>query len=180
MRDFRLAYAQESAELDDAIERTPRRTSPRPKDNPLMPEAQPARPPRKPTARSKPPKANREHEPRPTRKPKPPASRRARSKPATPTTGVCGSPVEEDDEPPEVTWTREEKRTAKKIDKAIDGGTLCWKAPGKHLLLSFVSDMHIAPGTPVDFAKIKADAERIVNTPNCYAILRRRPNRQPH
>lgn len=81
------------------------------------------------------------------------------------------SPLDEDDEPAETVWKREEERAARKIKKACDGSTFRWRAPGSHLLLAFVSDQHIAPGTPVDFKRMREDAELIRSTPNCYAVL---------
>lgn len=76
-----------------------------------------------------------------------------------------------DDEPADVVWQREEERAARKIRKAVEGGTFRWRAPGPHLLLAFISDQHIAPGTPVDFKRMREDAELIRSTPNCYAVL---------
>ncbi len=77
----------------------------------------------------------------------------------------------DDDEPPELVWKREEEKAARKIRKAAEAGVFRWHAPGPHLLLSFVSDQHIAPGTPVDFKAMREDAELIRATPHCYAIL---------
>lgn len=76
-----------------------------------------------------------------------------------------------DDEPPEVAWRREEERAARKIRKAAENSTFRWRAPGPHLLLAFVSDLHIAPGTPVDFRRMREDAELIRSTPHCYCVL---------
>lgn len=76
-----------------------------------------------------------------------------------------------EDEPIETVWRREEERAIRKIRKAAEGSTFRWRAPGPHLLLAFVSDQHIAPGTPVDFRAMREDAELIRATPNCFAIL---------
>jgi hypothetical protein len=84
---------------------------------------------------------------------------------------VEGGYEDEDEEPMEAVWKREEARAAQKIRKAAEGSTFRWRAPGKHLLLPFISDQHIAPGTPVDFKAMREDAELIRNTPNCYGIL---------
>lgn len=77
----------------------------------------------------------------------------------------------DDDEPMEAVWRREEERAGRKIRKAAEGSTFRWRAPGPHLLLAFVSDQHVAPGTPVDFRAMREDAELIRATPHCYAIL---------
>jgi hypothetical protein len=78
---------------------------------------------------------------------------------------------DEDDEPAAAVWAREEERSARKIRKARENSTFRWRAPGPHLLLAFVSDQHIAPGTPVDFKAMREDAELIRATPHCYAVL---------
>lgn len=75
------------------------------------------------------------------------------------------------DESPEAVWRRAEKDSARRIRKLTDAGTLKWAAPGPHVLLTMVSDQHIAPGTPVDFRQMRLDAELIRDTPHCYALL---------
>jgi len=77
----------------------------------------------------------------------------------------------DDDEPMSLVWQREEERAARKVRKAHESSQFRWRAPGPHLLLAFVSDQHIAPGTPVDFKSMREDAELIRSTPNCYAVL---------
>ena len=79
--------------------------------------------------------------------------------------------MEDYEEPPEQVWERCEKDSARRIKRAKLQHEFSWTAPGSHLLLVAISDMHIAPGTPVDFRKMREDAERIARTPNCFAIL---------
>lgn len=78
---------------------------------------------------------------------------------------------EDYDEPIDRVWRREEERSARAIRKALHAGTFRWESPHKSILLSFVSDMHIAPGTPCDFRRMREDAELIRDTPGCYAVL---------
>jgi hypothetical protein len=80
-------------------------------------------------------------------------------------------PDDEFDEPVELVWQREEARCARAIRKAQHASTFRWQCPNRHLLLTFISDMHIAPGTPVDFKRMREDAELIRDTPGCYAVL---------
>ncbi|HET6576479.1 MAG TPA: hypothetical protein VFG68_22960 [Fimbriiglobus sp.] len=75
------------------------------------------------------------------------------------------------DEPTDRVWRREEGRSARAIRKAQQSATFRWTAPGKNLLLAFISDMHIGPGTPCDFRRMREDAELIRDTPGCYAVL---------
>ncbi len=79
--------------------------------------------------------------------------------------------ADEDDESLDVVWQREEVRSARAIRKAQTAASFQWTAPNKSLLLAFVSDMHIAPGTPVDFRRMREDAELIRDTPGCFAVL---------
>jgi hypothetical protein len=75
------------------------------------------------------------------------------------------------DEPLQDVWKRAEDRCARDIWRAQSQGNFKWTAPGKSLLLTFVSDMHIAPGTPCDFKRMREDAELIRDTPGCFAVL---------
>lgn len=78
---------------------------------------------------------------------------------------------DEFDEPIESVWRREEARGAKAIGRAKEVAQFKFNPPGKHCMIAFVSDMHIAPGTPVDFRKMRADAELIRDTPGLYCVL---------
>jgi hypothetical protein len=75
------------------------------------------------------------------------------------------------EEPPETLWRREEERSGRLIRKVQQAATFRWECPHPSLLLAVISDMHIGPGTPCDFAQMKRDAELIRNTPGCYAVL---------
>lgn len=75
------------------------------------------------------------------------------------------------DEPIDRVWKREEERSGRAIRKAQAAPGFAFKAPGKHLMVAVISDMHIAPGTPVDFRKMRQDAELIRDTPGLYAVL---------
>jgi transcriptional regulator with XRE-family HTH domain len=74
------------------------------------------------------------------------------------------------DEDPAAVWAQEEKRAKKAIAKAKGASTFRWTAPGKHLLLTVLSDMHIG-GSHVDYTRMRQDAELIRDTPNCYGVL---------
>lgn len=79
--------------------------------------------------------------------------------------------ADEFEEPIAETWAREERRSRLAIRKAQVAAEFRWHAPGPHLLLTVLSDMHIAPGTPVDFEQMRRDAELIRDTPHCFAVL---------
>lgn len=78
---------------------------------------------------------------------------------------------EDFEEPVEQLWQREEKRGQLAIRRAKEVAQFRFEAPGPHVMIAVVSDMHIAPGTPVDFRKMRADAELIRDTPGLYCIL---------
>jgi hypothetical protein len=75
------------------------------------------------------------------------------------------------EEPIEAVWRREEDRSARAIRRAQQAATFRWTAPGKTLMLAFLSDLHIGPGTPCDFKRMREDAELIRDTPGCYCVL---------
>jgi predicted transcriptional regulator len=75
------------------------------------------------------------------------------------------------EEPIEQVWRREEERSTRAIRKAKGESLFRWTSPHKNLLLAFLSDHHIAPGTPCDFKRMREDAELIRDTPGCYAVL---------
>lgn len=66
-------------------------------------------------------------------------------------------------------WEREKKASLRHAKRIRDNGTFRWSAPGKHVLLSFLSDQHV--GDHADYAAMQRDAELIASTPNCYAVL---------
>lgn len=75
------------------------------------------------------------------------------------------------EEPVERLWQREEQRGAIAIRKAKEVAAFKFDAPGKNVMIAIISDMHIAPGTPVDFRKMRQDAELIRDTPGLYCVL---------
>lgn len=74
-------------------------------------------------------------------------------------------------EDPARLWSRAEREANYNIKKAVTAADFSWAAPGNHVLISFLSDQHIAPGTPVDFKAMREDAELIAKTPNAYAVF---------
>ena len=81
--------------------------------------------------------------------------------------------IEFDDyeEPVEQIWNRAEREATRTINKIRAYSQFRWRAPGEHVFIAFISDQHIAHGTPVDLKAMREDAEIIRSTPNCYAIL---------
>ena len=79
-------------------------------------------------------------------------------------------PDHDDEEDPAALWQAAELSSAKAI-KRCKPKTFAFRAPEPHAFLTFVSDLHIAPGTPCDFRKMREDAELIRNTPGCYAVV---------
>lgn len=76
---------------------------------------------------------------------------------------------DEDDEPQEA-WRAAAREARRVIRKAVDGSRFAWRAPGKHLLLTVLSDLHI--GSPAtDYDAMERDARLIRSTPNCYCVL---------
>lgn len=75
------------------------------------------------------------------------------------------------EEPPERQWKREEFRSGISIRRAKETAQFTFQAPGPHLMVAIISDMHIAPGTPVDFKRMREDAELIRDTPGLYCVL---------
>lgn len=74
------------------------------------------------------------------------------------------------EEPVEAVWQREEERSARAIRKAREASTFRWTAPGKHLLLSILSDLHIGAAY-TDYKRLREDAELIRDTPGCFCVL---------
>ena len=69
-------------------------------------------------------------------------------------------------------WRVAEEDSAKRLEKAAKHARFNAKLPGDRVsAISFISDQHIAPGTPVDFKRMRYDAEAIAATDDLYAIL---------
>lgn len=83
-------------------------------------------------------------------------------------------PVENDAVPPlsvAELWKRAEADSIEKIAYTHERTKFRLKFNEGPVAFSFLSDQHIAPGTPVDFRRMREDAELIQATPNLYAIL---------
>lgn len=67
-------------------------------------------------------------------------------------------------------WARAEKDSVKRIEKAQKQGKfdIAFDRP---IALVAISDQHIAPGTPVDFRRMREDAELVANQDGFYALL---------
>jgi hypothetical protein len=72
----------------------------------------------------------------------------------------------------ETLWHAAEKLNARHIEKARNRHNFTVDFPGSEpIAIATASDQHIAPGTPVDLARMRADAEFIRDTPNLYVNL---------
>jgi hypothetical protein len=72
---------------------------------------------------------------------------------------------------PEDLWKHYEEENKRRIEYALERSKFQIKFDSGPIAISFISDQHIAPGTPVDFERLRLDAELIAQTPNLYAIL---------
>lgn len=73
---------------------------------------------------------------------------------------------------PETLWKHAEEDSARRIAYAHERSRFRVEFPeNKPIAVCAISDQHIAPGTPVDFGRMRADAERIRDTDGLYAIL---------
>lgn len=68
-------------------------------------------------------------------------------------------------------WQKCETESAKRIEYVRERCRFRVNLGGDPVGISFSSDQHIAPGTAVDFARMRSDAELIQSTPNLYAVL---------
>lgn len=68
-------------------------------------------------------------------------------------------------------WRRCETKAKEDIARANTKGQFRVALDDDVIGVSFVSDQHIAPGTPVDFERMRLDAELIAGTPGLYGIL---------
>lgn len=67
-------------------------------------------------------------------------------------------------------WQRAEVDAKRRIERAEKVGRFSVNFQGP-VGISFISDQHIAPGTPVDFERMRIDAELVRDTPGFYAVL---------
>lgn len=77
----------------------------------------------------------------------------------------------QDTESAEVRWRRAEEDNARRIENAIKGKKFKVNFEDDWIMVAFMSDLHIAPGTPVDLRRMREDAELIRDTPRCFAML---------
>lgn len=69
-------------------------------------------------------------------------------------------------------WHAAELDSAKRIEYALKRSRFTIpKLDNRPIGISFASDQHIAPGTPVDFRRMREDAELIAETDGLYAVL---------
>ncbi len=69
-------------------------------------------------------------------------------------------------------WNRAEETNARHIVKAKTRSIFSVDFPkDEPIAIAFISDQHIAPGTPVDMGRMRADAEFVRDTPNLFALL---------
>lgn len=80
-----------------------------------------------------------------------------------------------DDDPEEdweSAWKKSEDDSARRIARAAKLTQLVTRFEEKKpVAVAFVSDQHVAPGTPVDFRRMREDAELIAATEGLYAVL---------
>ena len=89
-------------------------------------------------------------------------------------TGVERLQVTTEAEPahsPDELWRLAEEDNAKRIDYANKRGRFACVLPDAVAAVAFISDQHIAPGTPVDMRRMREDAELIRDTPGLYCCL---------
>jgi hypothetical protein len=76
------------------------------------------------------------------------------------------------DKNPAELWQHAEQDAERRIEKAKLHSKFTAQLPSDRVAaITFISDQHIAPGTPVDFKRMREDAELIAATRDVYAIL---------
>jgi hypothetical protein len=78
---------------------------------------------------------------------------------------------EEAESDPKEVWDRAERDCDRKISKVKKAGLFSAEFDAKPIGITFVSDQHIAPGTPVAMKRMREDAELIASTPRLFACL---------
>ena len=69
-------------------------------------------------------------------------------------------------------WRKAEVEAIREIDRATKHAKFIATLPSNRVsAITFISDQHIAPGTPCDFKRMRLDAELIAATRDVYAIL---------
>lgn len=76
------------------------------------------------------------------------------------------------DRNPAELWATAEADAERRIEKARLHSRFTAQLPSDRVsAITFISDQHIAPGTPVDFKRMREDAELIAETRDVYAVL---------
>lgn len=92
--------------------------------------------------------------------------------PSEPRLRVACEADEFPDPSPAELWDAAEKDAAQRIERVSRQSQFDAQIDDdKPIGLTFISDQHIAPGTPVDFKRMRLDAELVRETPGMYAIL---------
>lgn len=92
--------------------------------------------------------------------------KKPKSENRVPVTTAAEKPVDIQD-----LWKHAEEEAERRIAYSQERSKFAVEFGDKPIAVSFISDQHIAPGTPVDFRRMRQDAELIAETPNLYAIL---------
>ena len=77
----------------------------------------------------------------------------------------------QDDVQIEDMWREAEQSCEKKIHQEMKREKFVARFAEPVVAVSFISDQHIAPGTPCDLKRMREDAELIRRTPGLYAVL---------
>jgi hypothetical protein len=68
-------------------------------------------------------------------------------------------------------WEHAEKDCDRRIERTRKQAQFSVEFDAKPIAITFVSDQHIAPGTPVAMKRMREDAELIARTPRLFAVL---------
>jgi len=85
---------------------------------------------------------------------------------------VIESHWRETEEDIQETWRRVEEDSDRRIRKAIAHSQFTAKFPSNRVsAITFLSDQHIAPGTPVDHRRMREDAELVAGADDLFCVL---------
>lgn len=76
-----------------------------------------------------------------------------------------------DPETPEQKWRKAEEENSHRIEIAKQKRDFTVTFDDDWVMIAVMSDLHIAPGTPVDMRRMREDAELIRKTDRCFAVL---------
>lgn len=77
----------------------------------------------------------------------------------------------QDTESAEVKWRRAEEDSEHRIQNAMRRKKFTVNFEDDWVMVAFMSDLHIAPGTPTALKRMREDAELISATPRCFVML---------